>query len=79
MVHLVADHQLDARGMLCPMPVIKVQQKVQQLTKGDILSVYCTDPGTQYDIPAWCRVHRHTLLAIEQNHGEIIICLQVES
>jgi tRNA 2-thiouridine synthesizing protein A len=72
------EYELNVKGLLCPMPVIKVQQKIQQLNKGDNLTVWCTDPGTLHDIPAWCRVHGHTVLGIEQHHREIKIILQVE-
>lgn len=54
-------HQLDARGLLCPMPVIRTQERVKQLQSGEQLIVMCSDPGTQQDIPSWCRVHQHTL------------------
>ena len=51
---------LDARNLLCPMPVIRTQDRVKALNTGDILEVQCTDPGALNDIPAWCRVHGHT-------------------
>jgi len=49
----MSEYELDARRMLCPMPVIKTQNKVKELAVGDILSVICTDPGALSDIPAW--------------------------
>ena len=69
--------QLDARRLLCPMPVIRTQAKVQQLRSGDILSVVCTDPGVKYDIPAWCRVSGHEVLGIEEQGEEIIVSIRV--
>lgn len=50
---------LDARGLLCPLPVIRVQDAMRQLANGTVLEVDATDPGTLHDIPAWCRVHGH--------------------
>ncbi len=50
---------LDARGLLCPMPVIRTQDAIKKLPKGCQLTVTATDPGTLHDIPAWCRVHGH--------------------
>jgi tRNA 2-thiouridine synthesizing protein A len=73
----VSEAQLDARRMLCPMPVIRTQEKVEQLNAGDILTVLCTDPGAVHDIPAWCRVNGHAVLAIEQRDDEITIRLEV--
>ena len=68
---------LDARRLLCPMPVIRTQQKVEDLQIGDILDVVCTDPGAIHDIPAWCRVNGHEILDIERQDDEIIIRLRV--
>ena len=56
---------LDARGLLCPLPVIRTQDRVKSLPVGAELEVLATDPGTLQDIPAWCRVHGHELLATQ--------------
>ncbi len=68
---------LDARRLLCPMPVIKTQNKVQALSPGDVLAVTCTDPGALNDIPAWCRINGHTILQIHRVDNEIIIDIEV--
>jgi len=73
----VSGFHLDARRLLCPMPVIRAQAQVQQLRPGETLSVVCTDPGVKYDIPAWCRVHGHEVLAIEEQDEEITISIRV--
>lgn len=70
-------HQLDARRMLCPMPVIKTQNKVNELTDGDILAVTCTDPGALNDIPAWARLNGHEIIETQEQDGEIIITVKV--
>ncbi|MDX1513855.1 MAG: sulfurtransferase TusA family protein [Gammaproteobacteria bacterium] len=70
-------HTLDARRLLCPMPVIRLQDFVSRLPGGDVVDVYCTDPGTRSDIPAWCRINGHELLAIEERQDEIIISVRV--
>lgn len=57
--------ELDARGLLCPLPVIRTAERVGSLAPGDELVVHASDPGAAHDIPAWCRVHGHTLLACE--------------
>ena len=51
--------ELDARGLLCPLPVIRTQDAIKRLAAGDVLDVVASDPGTMHDIPAWCRVHGH--------------------
>lgn len=71
-------HTLDARNLLCPLPVIRTQNKISGLAKNDTLTVYCTDPGTLVDIPTWCRIHGHTVnSAVEEGH-EVIINITVE-
>ena len=70
-------HQLDARRLLCPMPVIRTQNKVNELQPGDILEVTCTDPGALNDIPAWCRINGHKVLTSSKAGNEVIIILQV--
>lgn len=57
-----ADRWLDARGLLCPLPVIRTQDAIRELTPGQVIEVWTSDPGAAYDIPAWCRVHGHQLI-----------------
>lgn len=53
---------LDCQRLLCPMPVIRVQDRVQQMRPGDELEAVCTDPGALSDIPAWCRINGHAVV-----------------
>lgn len=68
---------LNARRLLCPLPVIRTQDKVKQLNTGDQLEVICTDPGVMHDIPAWCRINGHKVLEIRSGDHEYIIVLEV--
>lgn len=61
---------LDARGLLCPLPVIRTQDRVRSLPAGAELIVLATDPGTLQDIPAWCRVHGHELVVSDTEDNE---------
>lgn len=70
-------HTLDARRLLCPMPVIRVQDFVSRLSCGDVVEVRCTDPGTRSDIPAWCRINGHEIVGIDDDGGEIVITVRV--
>lgn len=73
----MSEVELDARGLLCPLPVIRTQEKVKELGSGTVLVVLATDPGTLHDIPAWCRVHGHELLDTAEADREIRIRLRV--
>lgn len=70
-------HQIDARFMLCPLPVIRTQDMIKDLLTGDLLEVTCTDPGALHDIPAWCRVHGHEVVDILEQDNEIIVTVRV--
>lgn len=72
-----ARHTLDARRLLCPMPVIRLQDLVATVPAGDLVEVLCTDPGTRSDIPAWCRINGHRLVSIDEQRGELVITLKV--
>ena len=73
----MSEYQLDARNTLCPMPVIKTQDRVNELQSGDILEVTCTDPGALNDIPAWCRINGHTVLGTEEKNEEVLVRIEV--
>lgn len=68
---------LNTRRLLCPLPVIRTQDKVKQLQAGDILEVVGTDPGIMQDIPAWCRINGHQVLETRTGDHEYFIVLQV--
>lgn len=68
---------LNARNLLCPLPVIRVQEKVKSLSCGDQLEVVGTDPGVMQDIPAWCRINGHRILEAHNGDDEYVILLEV--
>ena len=72
-------HVLDARNLLCPMPVIRVQNLALSISPGDTIEVRCTDPGVRSDIPAWCRINGHEVLTVDEFEAEIIISLRIGS
>ena len=71
--------ELDARRLMCPMPVIKTQNIIKTLSSGDKVRVTCTDPGVMQDIPAWCRINGHTVLKTEEIDHEYILIIKVGS
>lgn len=68
---------LDCRRLLCPMPVIRVQDRVAELEPGTILEAVCTDPGVLHDIPAWCRINGHKVIETRSNAGEYVVVVEV--
>ncbi len=73
----MSEYSLDARRLLCPMPVIKAQNRVEELQSGDVLTVYSTDPGALNDIPAWCRINGHKVVATEELDNEVVVKIEV--
>lgn len=68
--------EIDARRLLCPMPVIRLQDAVNEAKVDDIVQITCTDPGAKNDIPAWCRINGHTVEDMQDEEYEIIISVR---
>jgi tRNA 2-thiouridine synthesizing protein A len=73
----MSHHHLDARRLLCPMPVIRTQNLVETLAPGDTVDVTCTDPGALNDIPAWCRINGHQVIDSREDGDELVITVRV--
>lgn len=68
---------LDCRRLLCPLPVIRVQDRAATMAAGEELEAVCTDPGALHDIPAWCRINGHAVLETRSAAGEHVVVLRV--
>ena len=55
-------HDLDATGLLCPLPVLKARKRLQALDVGDLLEVRADDPAAVIDVPHFCAQSGHKLL-----------------
>ncbi len=62
---------LDLKGLLCPLPVVKIAQAVKKVNVGDLIEATATDPGVLADIPAWARTSGHELVSLEKANGLI--------
>lgn len=60
---------LDAKGMACPMPIVKTKKEMKTLNVGDILEVQATDQGALKDFEAWARSTGHELLKSKEEDG----------
>jgi tRNA 2-thiouridine synthesizing protein A len=54
--------QLDAKGLNCPMPIVRTAQAIKGLAPGELLEVLATDPGSVKDFAAWSRTTGHQLV-----------------
>ncbi len=58
------DEELDATGMLCPLPVLKARKRLQGMAPGAVLRLLATDPAAVVDVPHFCSEAGHTLLEV---------------
>ena len=68
---ITAAMTLDLKGLLCPMPVVKLAQAIKKVEVGDVIEASATDPGVLADIPAWANTSGNELVYI--NQGDVII------
>ncbi len=68
--------ELDCRGLLCPMPIIRTSKALKEIEVGQILKVVATDAGFPADIQAWAKQTGHRLLGVEQSDGEYVAYIE---
>ncbi len=51
----MADHTLDAKGLNCPLPILKARKALKDVAAGETLEILSTDPGSVSDFEAFCR------------------------
>jgi TusA-related sulfurtransferase len=62
-------HQVDARGLACPMPIVKTAQAIAGMASGELLEVLATDAGSTKDFAAWSRTTGHELVEQSEESG----------
>ncbi|MFX0113000.1 MAG: sulfurtransferase TusA family protein [Candidatus Hodarchaeota archaeon] len=60
---------LDAKGLSCPMPVLKSKKAIKGIEIGQVLEILATDPGSMNDIAAWTRTTGQQLLESSEENG----------
>lgn len=68
----VPHHELDARGLRCPEPLMLVRNRVMDMASGEVLRVLATDPSTTWDLQKYCTFLRHELLHQAEQDGLFI-------
>ena len=62
MAMIQVDQRVDARGLSCPMPIVRTAQAMKTMTSGGIVEVLATDPGSVKDFTAWARTTGNELV-----------------
>ena len=70
------DSTLDTVGLLCPAPIIKTAEKMNELEAGQVLEVLSDDPGVELDMPAWCSGTGHEFLGIKKVDREYRVLIR---
>lgn len=71
--------EIDATGLKCPMPVIKLQQQVRLCEPGQVLKLLTTDKAAEKDVRSWCRLNKHHFLSIENRSNHQLLTIKVKS
>ena len=70
------DQELDARGLNCPLPILRAKKSISQISSGQVLRVVATDPGAVKDFEAFCKQTGNALLSSAQNSGEFVFLIK---
>ncbi|WP_431028718.1 sulfurtransferase TusA family protein [Lysinibacillus sp. LZ02] len=66
-----ADVQLDAKGLACPMPIVRTKKAMNDLVEGQVLEVQATDKGSKADISAWANTVGHQYIGTHEE-GDVL-------
>jgi tRNA 2-thiouridine synthesizing protein A len=66
----MTEQTLDARGLNCPLPILRAKKALKDMKSGDILVIHATDPGAVKDFEAFCRSTGNALLESNAGNGE---------
>jgi tRNA 2-thiouridine synthesizing protein A len=63
---------LDAKGLMCPMPIVQLAKKFKTMKVGDEIELLATDVGSKADVPAWCQRTGNELVEAREEGGVFI-------
>ena len=66
---MTSDHTLDARGLLCPLPVLKLRKRLKSLAVGEVIALQADDPAAVVDVPHFCAESGHELVSTSDAPG----------
>jgi len=69
---ITADETVDARDLMCPMPVLAATKAMKRLQPGQVVKVLATDKGSLSDIPAWAEDNEHEMLSSGTEDGALV-------
>lgn len=73
---VTVDREVDARGLNCPLPILRTKKALNDMLSGQVLKVVATDPASQRDFQAFSRQTGNTLVDQSAANGEFIFLLR---
>lgn len=70
------DKVLDAKGLACPMPIVKTKKAIEELHSGEILEVLTTDKGAKNDLTAWAASTGHEMIDFKEQDGIFVFYIK---
>jgi len=70
------DMELDARGLNCPLPILRAKKSINELAPGQVLRIVATDPGSVKDFEAFSKQTGNELLETTEENGEFIYLIK---
>ena len=71
-----ADHFIDAKGQMCPMPILTLKKAWKDVAVGQVVAIAATDQGARRDIPSWAEATGNTLLSMSEEQGVLTFYIQ---
>lgn len=66
---MMIDEELDATGLLCPLPVLKAAKRMRALPSGGLMRLLADDPAAIVDVPHFCTEQGHELVSSDEQGG----------
>ena len=70
------DRELDARGLNCPLPILRTKKSLNDMMPGQVLKIIATDPGSVRDFQAFSRQTGNALLVSDESEGEFLFMMR---
>jgi tRNA 2-thiouridine synthesizing protein A len=70
------DHEIDATGLLCPLPVLRAAKRLRAMAVGEVLKIRADDPAAVVDVPHFCAEQNHELLEQSRNGDGLVFMVR---
>ncbi|MFT9846676.1 sulfurtransferase TusA family protein [Aneurinibacillus sp. REN35] len=70
------DKVIDAKGLACPMPIVRTKKAMNELESGQVLEIHATDKGAKNDLAAWAKSGGHEWLDAKEENGVLMFWIR---